>query len=427
MALDPNILFRVQPRNTLGTIVQGVQSGLQAKNVFDQIQQREEEAPIRNQILQQQQQAGAQLAAQNQQAELLKQQNRELASVASTWSGVQSLVDAGDFEKAAKALEANKAVLGKSGITNFDDTDVAIAALRSGDPAQINDIKRQGSEAIRIATERGLFDKKGESAEQKTFENLIKNFTPEEKAQARRVKAGLNARAVGSASSTVATSGLTDVVATSLETIEEGKAKGRATGKAKGELESAPIIAKAQSDIAAAVVIAKQEATARGETLGDLASAQAALPGLRGVVDQLRELAPIATSTLSGRVFDIGVKELGFGSTEGATAKAKFIALINNQVLPLLKPTFGGAFTVQEGDALKATLGDPNATPEEKMAQLDAFIDGKIREIQTKERRLDQPVTPAETLRGDTGITAEQFTQMTPAQRAEVINNLRGQ
>ena len=64
------------------------------------------------------------------------------------------------------------------------------------------------------------------------------------------------------------------------------------------------------------------------------------------------------------------------------------MAIVNNQVLPLLKQTFGGAFTVAEGEALKATLGDPNSDPEEKSAQIDAFIDSKVREIETKERQL---------------------------------------
>ena len=94
---------------------------------------------------------------------------------------------------------------------------------------------------------------------------------------------------------------------------------------------------------------------------------------------------------MAGRVFDFAVKESGFGSTEGATARAKFIAIINNQVLPLLKPTFGGSFTVSEGDELKATMGDPNATPEEKMAALDAFIDQKQRDIRTKQAQLNAP------------------------------------
>ena len=87
------------------------------------------------------------------------------------------------------------------------------------------------------------------------------------------------------------------------------------------------------------------------------------------------------------------VKQSGFGATKGATARAKFIAIVNNQVLPLLKETFGAAFTFQEGESLKATMGDPDASAEEKMVQLDAFIAQKMRDIETKQRQLSQPAT----------------------------------
>ena len=114
------------------------------------------------------------------------------------------------------------------------------------------------------------------------------------------------------------------------------------------------------------------------------------MPGLTDAVGQLKDLAVIATSTFGGKLFDGAVKQTGFGSTKGATARAKFIAIVNNQVLPLLKETFGAAFTATEGEALKATMGDPDASPEEKIAQLDAFIDQKSRSIETNERQLDQ-------------------------------------
>ncbi len=148
---------------------------------------------------------------------------------------------------------------------------------------------------------------------------------------------------------------------------------------------------KFKPQIEAAVTTAKALAKDRGETFTELNQMQAALPSLNETINSLRELAPIATSTLSGNIFDTVTKEAGFGSTEGATAKAKFIAIINNQVLPLLKPTFGAAFTVQEGESLKATMGDPNATPAQKMAQLDAFIAQKIRDIESKQRQLGTP------------------------------------
>lgn len=147
---------------------------------------------------------------------------------------------------------------------------------------------------------------------------------------------------------------------------------------------------KFKPQIEKAVITARKEATERGDVLTDLNRMNAALPSLKTAVSQLRDLSSVATSTLGGKAFDAVVKESGFGSTKGATARAKFIAIVNNQVLPLLKPTFGAAFTETEGDALRATLGDPDATPEEKMAQLDAFIDQKIRDIESKELQLSQ-------------------------------------
>jgi len=142
--------------------------------------------------------------------------------------------------------------------------------------------------------------------------------------------------------------------------------------------------------IEAAVTAARVQAQESGEVFNDWSRAKAAMPGLLTTVGELKGLAVIATSTWGGIAWDTAVKQLGFGATKGATAKAKFVALINNQVLPLLKPTFGGSFSIQEGESLKATMGDANATPEEKLAQLSAFIENKYREIETKQRQLDE-------------------------------------
>jgi len=215
------------------------------------------------------------------------------------------------------------------------------------------------------------------SASQREFESLSEGLTPEKAQEAREIKLGLRPRRIGSAASTIAGEGTVESVAA----VEE-----RLSGAREGGKLGAQLILKPQ--IEAAVTRARGRAKSAGETFTDLARAQAALPGLRETVSQLKDLAILATSTLSGRVFDTAVKELGFGSTKGATAKAKFIAVVNNQVLPLLKPTFGAAFTVQEGESLKATMGDPNATPEEKLAQLSAFIDQKERDIVTKDAEL---------------------------------------
>lgn len=182
--------------------------------------------------------------------------------------------------------------------------------------------------------------------------------------------------------------------------IEQVKltAEAKETGKALGASKSAPLIAKTKATIETAVKLAQAEATSRGEALTDLARSTAALPGIRDIIGKLKDLAPIVTSTFAGKFFDGAVKELGFGSTKGADARAKFISIIDNQVLPLLKATFGGSFTVQEGEALKATLGDPDASPDQKIEQLNSFIEGKVREIQGTQRELGGEVTSTEEL-----------------------------
>ena len=231
-------------------------------------------------------------------------------------------------------------------------------------------------------------------ADQQAFQSLIGGFSAEDQEAARRIKAGLNPRATGSAAQTIAGSGTVEDVAG----VEQRLAESKSAGAAIGEAKQANIVAKAKSTIAKAVQAATIDAKSKGETLSELNKANASLPGLKSVVDELKNLAPLATSTISGNGFDFMAKEFGFGATKGATAKANFVSVINNQVLPLLKQTFGAAFTKAEGDELKKTMGDPDASPEEKIVQLNSFIEGKYREIQAKERELGQEVTPTEEL-----------------------------
>ena len=67
---------------------------------------------------------------------------------------------------------------------------------------------------------------------------------------------------------------------------------------------------------------------------------------------------------------------------EAAVAREQYIATVNNQILPMLRDTFGAQFTVQEGESLKATLGAPNKSPQEKQAVLKAFIEQKKRDVE---------------------------------------------
>lgn len=120
---------------------------------------------------------------------------------------------------------------------------------------------------------------------------------------------------------------------------------------------------------------------AYGGDVGLLSSVESKMPGLEKVVADLEVLADTATYTTIGQMGDTARREAGLPATEAAVARAKYIAMVDNQVLPMLRDTFGAAFTVKEGETLRATLGDPNKSPAEKKAVLRAFIDQKKRDV----------------------------------------------
>jgi hypothetical protein len=133
---------------------------------------------------------------------------------------------------------------------------------------------------------------------------------------------------------------------------------------------------------------------AAAETATAAESLESKLPGLRAVVQELGQLAQTATYTIAGQVIDEGMRQAGMEPTEAAIARAKYTAMVDNQILPLLRDTFGAQFTVKEGEWLRATLGDPNKSPAEKQAVLEAFIAQKERDLEALRSRVPSG-TPA--------------------------------
>lgn len=123
------------------------------------------------------------------------------------------------------------------------------------------------------------------------------------------------------------------------------------------------------------------EGKSDAESAALLESIQRKMPGVRSVIEKLTNLADTATYTQMGQLGDTLKREFGLEPGQGAIDRSSYIAIVDNQVLPLLKDTFGAAFTVQEGESLRATLGDPNKSPAEKKAILDAFIEQKERDV----------------------------------------------
>ncbi len=146
-------------------------------------------------------------------------------------------------------------------------------------------------------------------------------------------------------------------------------------------------------DIAGAAA-AKEVGKGAGESQVSLTSLRSKMPGLENVVGQLDKLSEAATYTTAGRVVDAARRELGAEPRESAVARQQYISIVDNQVLPLLRDTFGAAFTQKEGESLRATLGDPNIAPKEKQAVLKAFIEQKRRDVESLSAAAGQTAPP---------------------------------
>jgi ribosomal protein S24E len=150
-------------------------------------------------------------------------------------------------------------------------------------------------------------------------------------------------------------------------------------------------------DIAGAKA-AEKVGAATGEAQASLAAIQSKMPGLEAVVRQLDELSEKATYTTAGKTVDVLRREMGAEPRESAVARKQYISMVDNQILPLLRDTFGAQFTQKEGESLKATLGDPDASPKEKQAVLKAFIEQKRRNVEaTAAEAGSSPAAPAST------------------------------
>jgi hypothetical protein len=394
--LDSNIPLMGRGINVVGSVT----SGLQARGMLDQLQQAKEAAPLRQQLLQDQAAQSQLLTQQTQQQQQIADQDRVIGSIANSYSGVKSLVDAGKFNEAADALEANKEVLRQSGVTNFEDSDAAIAAFRSNDPKEINRFKMLGEQAIKLAGERGI-GKKAMTTEEQTFESLTTGFTPEEKEQARRVRAGLSPRAVGSSSQTIAETGKTEQVAESEAAIASKKAAAVEAAKLSAQLKLKP-------EVEAAVRTAVNNAVSAGEQLGTEKSNTKALAiyeaGISGLIDGLSD-------TETGPV--VGLLPAMTSNQQIADGAIAVMAPILKQ---LFRESGEGSFSDGDQKLLIDMIPSRKDTPEarrSKISNIDTIVRAKL------------GASAGQSAQQDTGITEDEFRRMSPEQRAEVIRQLQ--
>ena len=385
MAIDPRISLAVTPAINIG---QRFGQNLQNLQRQDLLNTRRDLAPIQ---LQQAQRANelqqAQQPALLQQAEFeagsgsqLTNQQQQSEQIATSYAkSLRPLL--GNPQALTGELQRQKAQFQQAGVdTSGIDEDI----LQAQTPEGLALLAEEVNTALTPASSRV------KSTGQREYENYVRiaqddNATELERNSANRALGNL-AKAGSSAEERIAKDDELGRQVVEQKGAESSVAEGE---KLKQQLKYKPAIA-------GAVRLAEKAATEQGDVLTDLARAEAGLPGLIEATDNLKELASVATSTLGGRFFDVIAKESGWGTTKGANAKAKYIAIIDNQVLPLLKQTFGGAMTEGEGLRLSNSFGDPNASPEQKMLQTEAFIEQKLRDIERLKTQSEAGATAAD-------------------------------
>lgn len=149
-----------------------------------------------------------------------------------------------------------------------------------------------------------------------------------------------------------------------------------------------------QGSISGSKASGKETGQAAGESAAKLQDMESMMPRLEGVTSELSALGKKATYTMAGQGANIVRRQIGMGVGEGAVARTEYISKVDNEILPLLRQTFGAQFTQKEGESLKATLGNANVSPEEKDAILKSFIETKYGQIAGLKRRTGQQTSP---------------------------------
>jgi hypothetical protein len=286
---------------------------------------------------------------------------------------IQSLPD----DQKLQALRENRqTIINNDGDTS--DTDAGIKLAEAGDFETLN----QGINNIVASGERqGIIEPLGGqiSAEQQTFENLIKDFSPEDKTKARRRKAGLDARAVGSAVQTIAETG----TAATIANVETVLASAKETGKLTAQLKLKP-------EVEAAVIMATGQAKLEVDKIGKNRSNKRALDVYTGAMSNLTKTLD---NTITGPFL---------GLTAGLTSNAQIADGAIAMMLPLMKDVFRGAGegTFTEGDQkiLTDLIPTRSTFAEARVAQIK-MIDTIIRSKLSAEPTVsDQPLSEEELL-----------------------------
>jgi hypothetical protein len=134
----------------------------------------------------------------------------------------------------------------------------------------------------------------------------------------------------------------------------------------------------------------QEEAKNVAETQQKAKALEANMPAFEEMAKQLNEVGKDSTYTLAGQGYDWVIRNLGLGATKGAEARERYKQIVNNELLPKLRETFGGQLSDAERENLLATLGNVDLTPQEREQAVKSFVESKKRQLEGYKRQLGQ-------------------------------------
>lgn len=122
-------------------------------------------------------------------------------------------------------------------------------------------------------------------------------------------------------------------------------------------------------------------------------SLESSLPAFEEMAKQLNEIGKDVTYTKPGQAYDWTIRQLGLGATKGANARERYRQIVNNELLPKLRETFGGQLSDAERESLLSTLGNVDLSASEREEAVKSFIESKKRQLEGYKRHLGQEKT----------------------------------
>ena len=254
-------------------------------------------------------------------------------------------------------LEANVLKVQSMG-GNADESMRALELAKTGD---LTKVREGANNLIDIGVRQGDIKAPGgkKSSGQVEFESLISGFSDEDKVKARRVKAGLTPRMVGSATQTIANLGNAATVAD----VEAVMAGAKEVGKLKGQQQLKP-------EVEAAVIASVGQAKASVKALAENKSNSKTLGVYNTAMGNL-------TKALDGTITGPFI-----GLTPALTSNAQIADGAISMMIPLMKDVFRGAGEGSFSDGDQKVLIDliptRSDTPEARASRI-SMIDSIIR------------------------------------------------